>query len=608
MYVLANNTYISPIESETVPRLINGSVPDYIVVGKNKYIYGGNFPPFYSTLDDQTVNYTDNDLYSLATLLDVNYIENIDMYDLYKECRAILNKVSKEDKIIIPKKSILEYHSPIVTIKKNTSFVNYVIRSRIGVKPPGDSYIVYKDEFSRMYAVPFKYSDDGYLPVYNLDFKGLKDYYIEGPCIYEESDKSTFIFSNKYILVEYSINTGKVTHFREGVNSRFIKKIPKQKFDSCNRFTDKISCNDINSYSIDKLKCQYIDKSCISLNPVIDEIKKDIEIDIKSIIFKKINGQIDTNKTKLWNQAVNKSVKYISDYVRIHNISESKIQEFGLMEKNRLLEYSKFLNQFRVNKLSRIIEEPVLSTDKFIYEILSTQKQEEEQEEKQEEKQEEEKLSTLLQIDIPILDYTYKYISSRMLKKGNLYLLEDNSIVKFIEIKLDNIYFENDIVIKIGNQRIKENILSEIKINKTFNISRDSFDFLSNLPNSFYYYIIEPNIRFTNDDIKITYKKIKSNKLPFSELYKQYLELNNDDNIITTDIIYMSMAEYAYSTFKKTDTSELELHDNFPAELNAKIYSIKYSVDLERLSRKITGKIKVEHVFAENNDLLPKLC
>ena len=74
-----------------------------------------------------------------------------------------------------------------------------------------------------------------------------------------------------YILVEYTDKYGKTKLFREGVNTRVVKRAPKEKFDACNRFTNEFDCNDINSYGIEKMKCRFIKNKCISVK---EEIKK----------------------------------------------------------------------------------------------------------------------------------------------------------------------------------------------------------------------------------------------------------------------------------------------------------------------------------------------
>ena len=304
MYLIADNTFIIPVETQIKPILNNGYIPNYIIINENKYIYGGYFPSFYSTIDNSR-NYTDNDLYILADKFEIEYkqFEKIDSaYNLYKECMNLLSHKSNEMNVQYPIKAIIEYNPPIKTLKKPTSFISYYIRPT-SVK---HIYTVYIDEYSIMYAAPFKYSDNNE-PIYNSDFKN-SNYYIEGPAIYEKSDKSTFIFSSMYIIVEY-LKDSRIVKIREGINSKFVKKSPKQNFDSCNRFTDEINCNDEKSYSINGLKCKYFKNKCISITQDIDKI--DNYISLKDIKFKLPSGKINIYKMKLWNEALEKSINYI---------------------------------------------------------------------------------------------------------------------------------------------------------------------------------------------------------------------------------------------------------------------------------------------------------
>ena len=63
--LVSDNTYVSPIVTNIIPKLQNGTAfytPNYYIVGENEYVYGGNFPDFYPTIDGVSRNYTDNDI------------------------------------------------------------------------------------------------------------------------------------------------------------------------------------------------------------------------------------------------------------------------------------------------------------------------------------------------------------------------------------------------------------------------------------------------------------------------------------------------------------------------------------------------------------------
>ena len=262
MYSIATNTYIPPVVTNIVPKIQNGPdrfyVPNYYIIGDNEYIYGGNFPNFINS-ETGNRNYTDDDIYSLAVTFKIDYVDYDEYYKetgndklsyikkLYNLCMEKMYNYSDNDKQIIPKDVVLNYNPSLVTKKKYISFVNYIYKKRIGVKDPGEVYIVYKDRIDVSYAVPFKTNENG-IPVYsskflNSDIKNF--YYIEGPAEFEETSEQNFIYSTMYILVEYSDKYGKTKLFREGVNSRIVKTAPKEKFDACNRFTNEIDCNDL---------------------------------------------------------------------------------------------------------------------------------------------------------------------------------------------------------------------------------------------------------------------------------------------------------------------------------------------------------------------------
>ena len=228
LFEIAENTYIPPTITNIIPKIRtqNGFyTPKYWIIEANKYIYGGNFPSFKSSIDGSN-NYTDDDIYNLALTLNIDYQEDIEIKDLYDICIKQLELYSSDKVQIYPKTGMINYNPTLIPSQKILSYVNYIYRPRLGVKTPSEVYAVYPDTYSAQYIVPFKFSDSG-IPVYNqkfLDPEISKYYYYEGPAIFEESsDRNHFIFSNFYILVEYKDNFGKLKQFREGVNPKFIE-------------------------------------------------------------------------------------------------------------------------------------------------------------------------------------------------------------------------------------------------------------------------------------------------------------------------------------------------------------------------------------------------
>ena len=470
MYNIAANTYIPPVLTNIVPKIQIGNnpnhfyVPKYYIVGPNEYLYGGNFPEYRNSESESVIeahnaaykasiakarylkasklkylsplqvagarasavaamvhsrrldselgisNYTDDNIYKLAIALKIDFKEDIPVFELYKLCMERLTKYSTDSKQIYPKNVVLEYNSPLVEKKKYTSFINYIYRPLLGIKDPGQLYIVYIDTFEVMYGVPFKFNNN--IPVYSLKFQNLtiKDfYYIEGPREYEETDDMNFITSNKYILVEYTNDYGKPVFYREGVNLNKIKKAPLELFDSCNRFTNKIDCNDINSYGLENKKCKWsqisgptgsketiykddsnigwetlqgLDKGaadkkfkCVSTEE-IKEIQK--LIDIPQVTFHRINKRgikvIDYEKTKMWERAVDKAAKNLSQFILIHKLDNTKIKEIAFLEKIQLSKYYETLNKLQlghVKKLDTIIDDVLYTDLKQTFDIMS---------------------------------------------------------------------------------------------------------------------------------------------------------------------------------------------------------------------------------------------
>ena len=149
MNSIAANTYIPPIFTNIVPKIQNGPdrfyVPNYYIVGENEYVYGGNYPNFINN-ETGNRNYTDDDIYSLAVIFKIDYIDYDQYYketgndklsyikNLYNLCMEKMYNYSDNDKQIIPKDVVLNYNPTLVTKKKYISFVNYVYKIRIGVK------------------------------------------------------------------------------------------------------------------------------------------------------------------------------------------------------------------------------------------------------------------------------------------------------------------------------------------------------------------------------------------------------------------------------------------------------------------------------------------
>ena len=650
MNSIAANTYIPPVVTNIVPKIQNGPdrfyVPDYYIIGENEYIYGGNFPNFVNN-ETGNRNYTDDDIYSLAVLFKIDYIDYDEYYKetgndrlsyikkLYNLCMEKMYKYSDNDKQIVPKDVVLNYNPTLVTKKKYISFVNYIYKTRIGVKNPGEVYIVYKDRFEVSYAVPFKTNEFG-LPIYssrflNPDIKNF--YYIEGPAEFEDTTEQNFIHSTMYILVEYTDKYGKTKLFREGVNTGLVKRTPKEKFDACNRFTNEFDCNDINSYGIEKMKCRFIKNKCVSVK---EEIKKqDFLFDISKVTFtRKLSKSdykgtqkevTDYNKTKLWNDAIKKANEYISQLIYIKKLNESQIQQVATEQKTKLLGYYNFLQQLDIKKpkLDTIIEDTNYSnlkqlTDFIIPEIEETEKVQKQVPQKlevpevldKEQKVVLKEISNYTGIMLPFMTVKHKALSFKQLIVGNKYLLPDNSISVLLEKTPNSISFDNGQNIRPSQETIREHKTSELVQEKYFKITKENLSLLKNPPSSFSYTLYEKEYSLEKNNILIKTKKIETKEVPLDILYLVHLEsIGNDESLpkdeITTNDIYNTLGKVLYCLYQKDEFNFLESLDIFPATLEAKVYALKHTVDLIQLSKKISGDIELSDVINANNKVLP---
>lgn len=657
MYSIAAQTYIAPVVTNIIPKVYHGPdrfyTPEYLIIGDNQYIYGGNYPDFINP-ETGNRNYTDDDIYSLAVLFQIDYKEDIEIKTLYKECMEKLNSFSKGNEQIYSKSVFTNYNPTLVSKKIYTSYINYTYRPRKGVKLPGEVYIVYQDLIEVSYAVPFKYNDAG-IPVYSklfLDAEISKHYYIEGPAEFEDIDRTqlytglkpetmgsdpTFLTSTKYILVEYKDQYNKTQLFREGVHLKNVKRSPKELFDACNRFTDEISCNDINSYGIDKMKCRFIKGKCKS---IIEEIKEKpiIDLDIEKVKFTrtlskpdkygKYKEVSDYNKLKLWNSAVKKAKDYITQLIVAKKLNVEEIKIVSEQQKDRLFEYYQFLLDFKYEKtkLEPISEDTNYSNLKELIDYLVPEGPEglegpegpEGPEGKEEQGDTMDQIVKYTNIHLPYVVLKHEIYPLRQLKLGNKYLLPDNNIATLLEKKIEErnkftvtlLIFDNGETYESNKVNIRSIIKKEFIKQKTFKITNDNLTLIKNPPKLFTYNIIEKEYKVENKNIKIKEINKKVYDIPLDILYITYLEEVSKDNklevdVITTDMIYKSMGKVLLGIYSKDKNDLLESKNIYPATLDAKIYALKYTVDLELLSKSIKGEIQLQDVINYFNKVLP---
>jgi len=638
LYKVAQNTYIPPTITNMIPKIeIQNTyfTPIYWIIDKDKYLYGGNFPSFKSTIDG-TDNYTDDDLYDLAITLNLEYDKDIDIKDLYDKCMLKLeNCFSDNKKQIYPETSIIKFNPTIIKQPKYISFVNYIYRPTIGVKDPGQVYQVYLDNNSTQYIVPFKFSING-IPIYNKKFLNdeiNKFFYYEGPAIFEESDDPNhYIYSSYYILIEYRSEFGKIRYFREGVNSKFIKKTPIEKFDACNRFTNEIDCNDLHSYGLNKKKCIFIEGKCQSQHLQIDinQFKSDLDID-KYVFYKtdaKGNKKIDLYKQKKLKDAIQSAVIYINKLILIKKLNENEIKEQFNIQKIKLIQFIDNLNKFnpQKDKLLTIIEDVEFTNKKIdlvsqfptILNLESVNLKSTD-------------LDINLQttiIQLPIVVEKHLPISSNLkLVIGVKYLVNamktynkvDNQILKLINEyerdKINYVEFEGGNLFERSKISIKTQLKSQIVEKINFTISDEDFNFLNNPPDLFEFNLINKNYSILNNDIKVETNIKQVKNLPYEIIFLEYEKyilkypeyVLQNKNHINNEILYNSFAEILYSTFSKDNNDFLVSFDIFNATTEAKKLALIYNIDLKKLKYKISGEIQKQHVLDEYNKILPNI-
>lgn len=651
MYLIANNTYIPPIVANIIPSTKIGNnpnernyySPEYIIIGQNTYLYGGNYPSFYSSINGNR-NYSDDDIFNLAVLLNIDYEEDKEtdfsieenMYNLYQKCMKKISELSSNEKV---KKYSSEKIPEYTTIKtkylETVTYLNYLYRPRIGVKEPGEVYKVHKDLVAVSYAVPFRYADNG-LPIYSSKFQDpefKKYHYIEGPAIFEDTNDSNVLYSDMYILIEYIDDYGKVIYFREGANPKFIKRAVEKNFDSCKRFKSQITCDDVNSYGFNRLKCKYdlqnsickSEKEQDSQENKQEEFEKKILenlpenlVDVK---FKKSNGNIDYTRTKLWLEAVKKAKTYINQLILINKFTQDKIIEIAKDQKVRLSKYYIVLAKMEKGQssqnLDKILEEPKMTTYSSFYNVhldVDDKLLPKIDEIKKEDLKSDYKIVTL-----PKREYKYKALSTRQLIKGAEYLLPDETIDFFVEKTIENdktyLVFANNKLIA-SKSTIRQHFKTEIITNVYYKISRENYDLLNNPPSTFSYSLIKTDFTVNKTNVETEISVSKTSRVPlellYSEVVNRELEKNFEEEkedsskgIIIRDDIFNTMGEVHLNTYRENSNGTLECIDSFPADKNAKIQAIKYSVDLVVLGGQKVGILTQQDVINEYNKLFP---
>lgn len=332
----SNNTYVPPVVYNTLP---DDERPQRFFLINGQYIYGGFFPPFLKW-DSNLIpseNYTRSDLLQLSGMLAISTSLQDTNYQIYEKIRKFIDEKESSPNIdinLVRTRFNPEITSPYEYLKIPIKAILYTIRPRYGVPLPGEVYNVILDKIN-VYGVPFKFQNG--IPVYSLKLKELvenKFVIIEGPSLYEETSETNFMKSNYYILIEYADSRGLKIFFKEGVaKKRIIQKNPG--YSACDRFNDQVSCNDPNSYSLElkgkRYKCVW-KRTCV----IFDDTKffEDFaDFSIDKVTF------TEAYKQTSWNDALEKSLKYIEDKIVSEKLSPGDIDILKKSQKNKLYNY-----------------------------------------------------------------------------------------------------------------------------------------------------------------------------------------------------------------------------------------------------------------------------
>ena len=601
---ISYNTYKPPIISVEKPLKIRHGreyTPNYIKIG-DYYVYGGFYPMFNTYSEDGdilTENYTRYDLENLATVFNLDLLE--DSFELYKSIMTFMREYNKKEPVIEKNNfNPIEYNTYYEYLKAPTKTIMYTFRPRLGVQEPGEVYTVVKDEI-RKYGVPFDFNKDT-IPIYSEDLKERVDngfIIIEGPCIFQKTSENNNITSDSYINVEYKDSRGKSKIFREGVPFKKVKKKSVDSLNTCSRFTTKSSCDDPNSYSLDvkglKFKCKWLSEKCKGIVVESDELKS---FDINKVKFK------DFSKNKLWETAVDKSIKYVEELTKLKELTQDEIKILSKEQKTRLLNYYNVLNKPK-KKLQTIPEE---ITEIRNYSLID-------------------KFEDLLKPDNNVFKVE-KIITGGYTEFTIYNLTSTNLKLPMKRINIDSEYNVNgDVVIPKEYHKDDDSYTCEIKeTGEIIILEREEFrrksseivtkavplfcliknedlPLLTDLPGYYWY------------DKKISYVPIENELIRKEEIVKvsnvptnfiNPSSLLNGKPLINRKDILDAISRTAFSTLSTDDTFIYYVTDKVNAEKEAIEFAVKNKIDINEMFSKIVGTITLSDVIEEYETKNPK--
>ena len=573
------------------------------------YVYGGYYPNFNSYADDGSIdgeNYTREDLEDLARLYNVE-IGNLDNFELYTSIMKFIGDQTKVTVNETPKYNPTEYNYRYLNAPDKTIY--YAIRPRLGVPEPGEAYAVTKSD-TQLYGVPFSFNKDT-IPIYAEQLKERVAngfLIIEGPSIFQKTDEYNAITSNYYIKIEYLNSRGKPVTFKEGVAEKKVLKRKEKTLQTCSRFTEERTCNNINSYSLDikglKYKCRWLKKyifdqefevcegTLITENP---EIK---DFNVSQVTFE------SEEKNKLWRDAIESSINYIEEIVKIKEITTEEITILSKEQKAKLFEYYNFLmsansvverqsaedTTSEVKSYSLIDEfSDILKRESTPFEVLN--------------EDDDYKTVTIYKEEVVQMKLPIKVVLGREYTINGIqviptsYNFEDKTYTC-------NIKGDDEVVIIEKEEFVRKTSTLITKPKPIFClVDKKNYGMLNNYLS--YSWTLKTVVYEKRGDDIVKIENTETKKfVPTSFINPS--DVINGKSLITRDDILNAMYRTAYCTLTSSDNIIYNVIEKINAQEDAIKFAITNNVDIIKLQSRIVGNIDLVNVVEEYERLNPK--
>ncbi len=589
---LTNNTYVPPVVYNELP----DNIEKYFLIN-GQYICGGFYPPFYRWDKDVVAheNYTRDELVTLSGTFALNVSSEDTNYMIYEKIKNFIDskQSTPQEEINLVRyrfRFTPDIQSPYQYLNIPTKTIMYTERPRYLVPLPGEVYNVILDN-TNVYGVPFKFENG--IPVYSSKLKQLvenKFIIIEGPSLYEETSDVNFLQSNYYILIEYTDPRGLKIVFKEGVSEKKIIKKPSG-YSACDRFTNKNTCNDPNSYSLElkgkRYKCIWRQNICKILNDT--EFFQDFDnFNISKVAF------LETYKQQDWKNAIEQSLKYIEDRIVSEKLSQESIELLKEDQKLKLFGYYKKLSDFVLPK--ELGETTVAASPEIVHDksLLS----EFEKDILKPDKPRAKNISTVQEGYVKFTIYKHKKTES-VKSVNNVVLNErystylDGTYINIIPISFIpeknsyNCNLDDLRSIEVTKDQIYNVIGNILKVIPVYCIvKKEDFPFLSRRPG--YYWIHKEKLRNRrydqNGEPEIVSTEVEVQRYDVPTNFIEPTSNLPDLPIITRDNIFEAMYKTAFNTLTNSVNPLIYTTvEQFDATLEAKKFAVMNRLDLKKI-------------------------